>query len=522
MKLTGDIRRDFDKVTAENTHLKDRILGYQEQIHDLRRSLDKMQKAKDSQEAAYEEQLAEKDAIIKELKNRLEHELALKGHDGTNTGTPTSQTPVNKKKVIPNSRRSTGKKKGGQPGHARHMMEVPSDDEIDETVVHELKEDECCPRCGGIYYVFTGECEVRYEVDIRIDVVKKRHEYHVYECTRCGERFRTGIAPGLRAECQYGPAVQASALSLMNTVNAPINKVRMFLSGLTGGQAAPCEGYIAKLQRRASSALDPFMADLRLLLVTRSLVYWDDTVIMINKTRGCLRFYGDEGIAYYTAHPHKDMEGLDDDNVLSLLTSQTTTMHDHNKVNYNEKYSFQNIECNQHLQRDLQKSADDTGHPELMELKELISKTIKDRKEQIASGAEAFDDVYTARFEEQLEDILDRAEKKNLQDFNPYSGQFEQNLIERIREYHDNYFSWVYDFSLPTTNNLSERALRCVKSHMKISGQFESEKTAGYFARIKSYVETCRRNGINEIHALTRLCEGNPYTVKEIFSLGSQ
>lgn len=522
MKLTGDIRRDFDKVTAENAQLKDRILGYQEQIHDLRRSLNKTQKAKDNQKAAYEEQLAEKDAIIKELKNRLEHELALKGHDGTNTGIPTSRTPVNKKKVIPNSRRNTGKKKGGQPGHERHTMEIPSDDEIDEIVAHELNEDECCPECGGQDYIFTGECEVKYEVDIRIDVVRKRHEYYVYECMGCGERFRTGIAPGLRAECQYGPVVQASALSLMNTVNAPINKVRMFLSGLTDGQAAPCEGYIAKLQRRASSALDPFMADLRILLVTRSLVYWDDTVIMINKARGCLRFYGDEGIALYAAHLHKDMESLDDDNILTLLTPQTTVMHDHNKVNYNEKYSFKNIECNQHLQRDLQKSADDTGHPELLELKELISKTIKDRKELTASGVENFEDAYTERFEEQQKDILDRAEKKNRQDFNPYFGQFEQNLIERIREYHDNYFLWIYDFSLPTTDNLSERALRCVKSHMKISGQFESEKTAGYFAKIKSYVETCRRNGINEIQALTRLCEGNPYTVKEIFSSDPQ
>lgn len=521
MKPAGNIRRDYEKVTAENTRLKDRILGYQEQIHDLRRSLNQMREARDSQAAMYEEQLAEKDAIIKELRNRLEHELALKGHDGTNTGIPTSQTPVNKKKVIPNSRRSTGKKKGGQPGHEHHRMEIPPDDGIDETVAHEMKEGECCPGCGGQDYVFTGERKVKYEVDVRIDVVRRRHEYYIYECADCGKRFRMGIAPGLRAECQYGPALQASALSLINTVNVPINKARMFLSGLTNGQAAPCEGYIAKLQRRAASALEPFLADLRLLLITRDLVYWDDTVIMINKARGCLRFYGDEGIAYYTAHLHKGMEGIDDDHVLSLLTSQTIAMHDHNKLNYNERYCFQNIECNQHLQRDLQKSADDTGHPELLELKGLISETVKDRKERAASGAEAFDDAYTERFEEQLQDILGRAEKKNLEDFNPYFGQFERNLIERIRKCHDNYFLWVYNFSLPTTNNLSERALRCVKSRMKISGQFESEKTAGYFAKIKSYVETCRRNRINEIHALTRLCEGNPYTVKEIFSLDS-
>jgi hypothetical protein len=310
---------------------------------------------------------------------------------------------------------------------------------------------------------------------------------------------------------------QAAALSLMDTVNAPINKVRTFLSGLTGGQVEPSEGYIAKLQRRAASALGTFMEDLRRVLITRPLLYWDETVIMINKKRGCLRFYGDEGIAFYAAHLHKDMESLDDDNVLALLTSETSVMHDHNKVNYNDKFCFRNLECNQHLQRDLQKSADDTRHPELLGLKELISETIKDRKGLIAVGAETFGDAYAADFERRLKDTLDQAGKANAGDFSPYSGQFEKNLIERVRQYHDNYFAWVYDFTLPTTDNLSERALRCVKSHMKISGQFESEKTAGYFAKIKSYIETCRRNGINEIHALTRLCEGNAYTVKEIF-----
>jgi hypothetical protein len=30
MKLTGDIRRDFEKVSAANTQMRDRILEYQE------------------------------------------------------------------------------------------------------------------------------------------------------------------------------------------------------------------------------------------------------------------------------------------------------------------------------------------------------------------------------------------------------------------------------------------------------------------------------------------------------------
>ena len=99
-----------------------------------------------------------------------------------------------------------------------------------------------------------------------------------------------------------------------------------------------------------------------------------------------------------------------------------------------------------------------------------------------------------------------------------YSGPPERALVKRIRKFRDNYFAWMKDFSLPTTNNLSERALRQVKTKMKVSGQFSSTENANNYAKVRSYIETCRRNGINEVVALSRLCAGNPYTVKEILS----
>lgn len=519
MKLTGDLRCDFERVTAENIKMKDRIFGYQETISSLRASLKNVQKSKDRQKADYEEIIAQKDAVIKELENRLAHELALKGHDGTNTGTPTSQTPIRKKKVIPNSRRSTGKKKGGQPGHEKHILMPPEESAVTETVEHgEGSEGFACPDCGSESFEPTGGSEVKYEYDIEVKVVRRKHVYYYYRCSDCGTEFRSMIDPRLKEECQYGSMIQAMALSLMDTVNAPVNKTGMFLWGLTGGELHPCDGYISKLQGRAAAALVQFSEELRLLMITRTLLYWDDTVIMINTARACFRFYGDETIAYYTAHLHKDMESLDDDRVLSLLTAGTKMMHDHNRVNYNDKYSFDNIECNQHLQRDCQKNSDDTCHKWSNALKDLISATIKDRKDAIDNGAGAFDDAYIRNFNQRLDEILESGWKENAADPNNYGGHFEEVLLIRIGEYRRNYFLWVEDFTLPTTNNLSERGLRGIKSHMKISSQFESEKTAQNYAVIKTYIETCRRNGINEIHALQRLCSGNPYTVKEIFA----
>ena len=518
IKFSGELRRDFDKATAEISKLKDRNLGYQEQISSFRATEQRLRKANADQKEKYEEALAKKDAIIKELQNRLAHAEALLGHDGTNTGTPTGQTPPGKNKVIPNTRRWSGKPKGGQTGHGKSSLTEPEEEDITETIPHPLQDDDCCPKCGLVDCTPNGESEVKYEYDVRIKVVKIKHEFFYYECNNCGTVFRSQIPPQLKEKAQYGSELQALALSLTNTVNASMNKVSMFLEGITGSELTPCEGYVAKLQTRAAKGLKQFRENLKLLLITRRIIYWDDTVIMILAERACFRFYGDETIAYYTAHAHKDMESLDDDNVLNLLTADTKTMHDHNTVNYNEKYTFENIECNQHLQRDCQKNSDDTCHKWSDDLKALIGSTIKDRNDAIARGESSFDQTYILRFHEKLDQCLANGWAENKADPDNYGSTWERTLLKRIAKYRKPYFLWIEDFSLPTTNNLSERGLRGVKSHMKISGQFESETAADNHALIRTYIETCRRNHINEIDALRRLSAGTPYTVAEIFS----
>lgn len=505
----------YDESQAEIRQLKETIRRLYDKIWEKERGSDE-KITKLTKE--YEDKLYQKDCVIAELQNKLAHAHALLSQDGTNAGIPTSRTPCSKKKRIPNTREKTGKKKGGQPGHEKHVLAAPSDGEITDTVIHGSGDEGfLCPACDGEHYIPTGESEVKYEYDVEISIKKIRHVFYCYKCLDCGTEFRSVYPPQLRGDVQYGPGLQALALSLTNTVNAAMNKTAMFLNGLTQGELSPCEGYVAKLQGRAAKWLRQFREDLKRVLITLRIVYWDDTVIMILTKRACLRFYGDERIAYYTAHTHKDMESLDDDNVLNLLTEDTKAMHDHNTVNYNSKYHFENIECNQHLQRDCQKNTDNTCHKWSRGLKEFIGHTIKERNDVIAGGGNGFDQAYIDRFHEKVDKYLSDGWKENEADAQKYGAAWERTLLRRIEEYRHNYFLWVEDFSIPTTNNLSERGLRGVKSHMKISGQFESEAAADNHALIRTYIETCRRNGINEIMALQRLCSGNPYTVAEIF-----
>ena len=143
-----------------------------------------------------------------------------------------------------------------------------------------------------------------------------------------------------------------------------------------------------KLPKKASENLPPSKRDLRLLILTRRVLFWDrPTVITILAKQAYLRFYGDERISYYTAHEHKDLAGILEDRILDHLTDETYVMHDHNTVNYNEAFHFRNLECCQHVERDLQKSADDTKHEEMVLAKKLISEAIKERNDLFARGS---------------------------------------------------------------------------------------------------------------------------------------
>jgi len=65
-------------------------------------------------------------------------------------------------------------------------------------------------------------------------------------------------------------------------------------------------------------------------------------------------------------------------------------------------------------------------------------------------------------------------------------------------------------------SNKKDSFFTLLKTKDKVSGQFQSIEYASYFADIRTYLETCARNGVNEFTALLRLTSGEPYTVAEL------
>lgn len=531
---TKGLYNDYQKLIEENKELKKKYKMEKLRVAIAESEQQRLEKRLANIELEQLQIVNEKNKIIEaqnkkiiELVNQLnltkyerDNYLAKLNMDGTNAGIPTSRTPINKKKIVPNSRTNSGKQIGGQFKHAKHKLERFTDEEINENEDAIL---EVCPHCYSKELVELDSEVTKDEFDYQIKVIKKRIHFKEYKCPKCNKIVRKSIPVSLKEDNQYGSNVQATVLTLANIGNVPMNKVRKIICGLSMNEIDLSEGYIAKLQKRAASKLGRFIEDLKFYITHLKLVYWDDTVIMINTKRGCMRFYGNEDVALYCAHMQKNKEGLDKDNILNMLSSQTVVEHDHNIVNYNDEYSFINAECCQHLNRDLQKVK--TNIPDrtwCVKMKELFSEYDHKRKELIERKIDHFSEQEFDEFVSCINQNLLLGVEEHTNNSEVYYAKEEAALLIRLMEYRDNYIYWILDFNLPFTNNLSERALRGIKSKMKISGQFQNVMNAEYYAAIRSYIETCYRNGVNGHEALVRLIQDNPYTLEEILEIGAE
>lgn len=472
-------------------------------IRDLEEERDKLKEEKADQGKQIE---ALKEEICK-LKEQIDH-------DGTTNGIPTSQTPVGKKKVIPNTRKKTGGNKGGQPGRKKRSMEGFKEEEVTDVEDHML---EVCPFCEGELEE-VGKPVEKDEADYEVKIIKKRHRYYKYRCRSCGKEVRAKIPQRLKEKNQYGPSVQAMALALVDLGFVSVARAQEIVTGILHKKLVPSAGYVGKIQKKASRMLGEFLKEAKEFCLTQGILYWDDTVIFMNTARACLRFYGNEKVAYYRAHAAKDAKGIEEDGILRNLTENTYLMHDHVKYNYRKEFRFKNLECIQHMERELERVFRASGHKWADEMKKLIQEKIHKRKEYLREGVKSFSSEEITQFEVKLEKLMIQAHREQEAESNRYFSTDEMNAIKKLEEYKENYFAWVYDFTLPTTNNLSETGLRMTKTKQKVSGQFSQEETAAEFAAVRSYTETCRKNGVNEYEALERLMSGKPYTLKEILA----
>lgn len=519
MEMTAkEIERRFSykAVVAYNREIRSKYNDLEFRYHCLVKNQEtRIEKEVERRTKDLTKELSEKDKQIEALKMELAKTLSKYENDSSNSGIPTSQTPYSKTKYIPNSREKSNKKKGGQEGHKKYKLERFEEEEATEWI--EVIPEEC-PYCKSKEYQVLETGKKKCETDYEVQIIKRMYQFKDCECKKCKKIFQEKIPNSLKEENQYGTTVQSMCVCLTNEIYTPFNKSTKLVAGLTNGEIKMSEGYVAKLQKRASEGLESFRKEVEEYFPKQAVYGWDEGVIWIQKKQAVLRTYCTDQVVLFKASDSKSKASIDADGILPSSNKDTIVMHDHVLVNYNEEYQFDNVECLVHVIRRMKKMYENTKHEIYKEMITLLSQTNKDRNAMLKTGENAFSKEYLKHLEEEYQGIIRKGIEWNEQSTligNPFKKE-EKSFLMDLKKYEKNYLKWAYRFDLPSTNNNCERNIRPVKSKMKISGQFQNINYATYYATIRSYIETCKKNGLNIILACKLLMEGRPFTLEEI------
>lgn len=192
-------------------------------------------------------------------------------------------------------------------------------------------------------------------MDYDVKIIRRNNKFVNCKCVSCGNVFHANIPNDLKEKIQYGKTVQSLAVCLTNEIYTPFNKTIKLVSGITNNEINMSEGFVVKLQKKASEKLENFINELKEYIPKQEVFGWDDGVVQINKKDGILRTYCTDNVALFIGHENKNENGLDEDGILMSANESTIVMHDHILHNYNVKYNFDNVECMIHLIRRLKK-----------------------------------------------------------------------------------------------------------------------------------------------------------------------
>ena len=111
-------------------------------------------------------------------------------------------------------------------------------------------------------------------------------------------------------------------------------------------------------------------------------------------------------------------------------------------------------------------------------------------------------------FEKRYQQIIEEGYRENplkLHEKNTDSVR----LLNRLSKRQEEVLEFLYQVEVPFDNNLAERDVRMTKTKQKISGCFRTEKGAHCFARIRGFISTCQKQGLNIIESIETILMGN-------------
>ena len=444
-------------------------------------------------------------ALEEQLRNSQAENLKLKGRlalNSTNSGKPPSSDGL--QKPAPRSLRAkTGRKPGGQPGHpGRTLKQVKTPD---YTEVHSLHT--CtCGHCGGVPLedVPVLDYERRQVFDLppmRLEVTE--HQAEIKRCPISGVSVRAAFPSGVDAPVQYGPHFRGFTLYFFNEQLLPFDRLRKTCLDLFGQPLSL--GTLTQTNARAYEALAPVEAAIIRGLIQAPVLHVDESGVRVAERLHWLHVASTILLTFFGVHGNRGSEAMDALGVLPFF--RFWLVHDHWKAYY--KYMALHALCNQHLLRELKFLFEQCGELWAADLSRFLLDWKADPRTEEGLDEEVFKEAHR-----HYNAIIRKGRATHPRRLHG-QGRTKQdkatNLLDRLEDYDLCVLAFLIDPNVPFTNNQGEQDIRMIKVKQKISGSFRTLTGAQCFARIRSYLSTCRKQGINLWDACFQAVTGQPF-----------
>jgi transposase len=436
---------------------------------------------------------------VEALENRVSHLEAILAKDSHNSSKPPSSNGF--KRPPKSLRLKSGRKAGGQAGHAGNTMRQVANP--DHTVIHRCHGNCQCGRSLDSADVINIARKQIFNIpEIKIDVTE--HQAQTVMCA-CGKVHSAEFPEGINAPVQYGDGLKALATYFIVQQLLPIQRTQQIFKDILGIDLC-----MATLQSSTVTCYEGLESTEDAILdkiIESPVAHADETGCDINKE---LWWIHSLGTLMYTWYFCEEYRGKDAATVAGMLARfGGRLVHDGWKsyLHYVCKHAL----CNAHHLRELVFIDEHLKEPWALKMRKLLLEIKETVEDAYGRGRTHLSDDVLQRFRKRYLLVIRQGyaiqppqRKRRPGQRGKLAQPPGKNLLDRLHEHIDEVLAFMYDFSVPFTNNLAERDLRMVKVKLKISGCFRTYFGARVFCRIRSYLSTIRKQNLNVMEYLNK------------------
>ena len=447
--------------------------------------------------------LKEENSLLRQQLEALLSKVSKNSHNSSKP--PSSDSFTRHTKSL---RKPSDKKAGGQPGHEGTTLKMTA--VADKVIMHRV---EACGQCGkDLSFIGNQSYERRQVFDIPpVKVLVTEHRCEIKSCPHCKAQTKAVFPQGIGQPVQYGQNIQQWAMYMMHYQLLPVERTAEAFEGLYNHRISTAT--LMNMSLQCYNQLEGFETTITEQLCKQDVVHFDETGYYVDNKRQWLHSASTEELTLYMPHAKRGKEAMDAMKILPVF--QGNAMHDFwgSYMDYPCSHSL----CNSHHLRDFVFCEEQEKSNWAMEMKTLLlqMKEAVDMAKQEGKTNLALARITS--FENDYDQLIIKGKLDHPATENPSAkrGRVKQsktyNMLKRFDEHRKSILGFIWNFKIPFDNNLAERDIRMMKLKQKISGCFRSMTGAKVFARIRSYISTCKKQGLNILDALSLAIQKNPF-----------